>query len=160
MTPRRLGLAHRTIAPNGAFPCADGKLLISIRHEREWRRLCAEVLDDADLPERDGVRSDAGRVADREAVDGAVAAVFARHARETLVERLRAAQIAFGRPSDLHDLAAHPQCETAAVATGGGRVELLAPAASLRGVDMSATETTLRVPALDENGDRLRAEFG
>ena len=160
VTPRRLGLAHPTIAPYGAYRCADGKaLLISIQNEREWRRLCADVLGDPALPEREGFRDNSERVANRRAVDGAVADVFARHDREALIERLAAAGIAYGRLSDLDDLAAHPQRDTVAVTTEGGRIELLAPAARLRDVDMGSPETTLHVPALDEHGDRLRAEF-
>ena len=42
----RPGLHHPTIAPYGAYCCGDGKmLLISIQNEREWVRLCAEVLE-------------------------------------------------------------------------------------------------------------------
>ena len=160
VTPRRLGLAHPTIAPYGAYRCADGKaLLISIQNEREWRRLCAEVLGQPDLPEREGFRDNSERMANRDAVDAAVATVFARETREALIGRLAAAGIAYGRLSDLDDLAAHPQRETVAVATEGGTIDLLAPAASVRDVDLRDGGTTLRVPALDEHGDRLRAEF-
>ena len=48
--PGRMGLKHPSIAPYGAYECADGKaVLISIQNEREWARLCADVLGDADL---------------------------------------------------------------------------------------------------------------
>ena len=161
VTPRRLGLAHPTIAPYGAYRCADGKaLLIAIQNEREWRRLCTEVLGDPDLSSREGFADNSQRIANREAVDGAVAEVLARHDREAMIERLGAANIAFGRLSDLDDLAAHPQRETVMVATEGGNVELLAPAARILDVDMAGANATLRVPALDEDGAGLRAEFG
>ena len=49
---RRPGLHHPTIAPYGAYICGDNRmLLISIQNEREWLRLCAEVLDQPDMPQ-------------------------------------------------------------------------------------------------------------
>src|SRR6266404_9299160 len=47
--PKRLGLAHPTIAPYGVFHLADGDLIIAIQSEREWPILCTEVLGDAAL---------------------------------------------------------------------------------------------------------------
>src|SRR5215470_5589414 len=49
-TPRRIGLAHPSIAPYGVFTTRDGAdLLISIQSDREWRVLACEVLGDAAL---------------------------------------------------------------------------------------------------------------
>src|SRR6266446_373868 len=43
--PERMGLAHPSIAPYGVFRSKDGKdILISIQSEREWKKLCADVL--------------------------------------------------------------------------------------------------------------------
>ena len=48
--PRRIGLAHTSIAPYGVFKTADGvDILISIQSDREWRVLAAQVLGDAAL---------------------------------------------------------------------------------------------------------------
>ena len=55
--PERLGLAHPSICPYGAFPTADGALvLISIQNEREWVEFCAKFLDEPDLPQRERLR--------------------------------------------------------------------------------------------------------
>ena len=55
--PKRMALAHPSIAPYGVFQSKDGKgILISIQSEREWKKLCAEVLDQPDLPERSPLR--------------------------------------------------------------------------------------------------------
>src|SRR5277367_2678901 len=49
--PKRMGLAHPSIAPYGVFRSKDGKdILISIQSEREWKTLCAKVLSQPDLP--------------------------------------------------------------------------------------------------------------
>jgi crotonobetainyl-CoA:carnitine CoA-transferase CaiB-like acyl-CoA transferase len=156
-TPARQGLRHPTVAPYGAFDCADGRaILISIQNEREWRRFCADVLGDADLPTRAGFRSNVERVANREAVDRLCAACFARRGREDNIERLGAAGIAYGRLSDLDDLMAHPQNRFIRVATEGGEVELLSPAAVVAG----RVESYGPVPSKDEHGGPLRDEFG
>src|SRR5919199_5072025 len=43
--PSRVGLAHPSIAPYGAFAASDGKeIVVSIQNEREWVRFCAEIL--------------------------------------------------------------------------------------------------------------------
>ena len=155
-TPGRHGLKHPTIAPYGAYGCADGKaLLISIQNEREWQALARDVLEEPDLPEREGFRSNPERIANREAVDAKVADVFARHDREAMIEKLDAARIAYGRLSDLDDLADHPQRRMIRVETGNGPAELLAPSAIVRG----DTPFAGAVPALDEHGAAIREEF-
>ena len=154
--PGRVGLKHPTIAPYGAFPCADGKaVLISIQNEREWARLCAEVLDAPGMATDPRFASNDARVANRAALDEAVGAVFAAAPREAVIERLGAAKIAFGRLSDLDDLIAHPQNRLISVQTSAGEIELLAPGAVIRG----ESQRYRPVPALGEHDDALRAEF-
>ena len=64
--PERLGLAHPSICPYGAFATADGALvLISIQNEREWVEFCAHFLDEPDLPQREGFETNVIRVANR-----------------------------------------------------------------------------------------------
>ncbi len=155
-TPKRQGLKHPTVAPYGAFECADGKiLLISVQNEREWQRFCTEVIGDADLPKRHGFRSNIERIANREALDRLCADHFARHDREDHIERLAAAGIAYGRLSDLDDLMHHPQNRYIRVETEQGEVELLSPAS----VVLGRTESFGPVPRKDEHGAALREEF-
>src|SRR5690348_11984289 len=80
--PPRMGLAHPSICPYGAFATADGSLvLISIQNEREWGEFCARFLDEPDLPKRAGFETNVVRVANREMVDGHIAAAFAKLTR-------------------------------------------------------------------------------
>jgi len=156
-TPKRQGLKHPTVAPYGAFDCADGRtILISVQNEREWQRFCADVIGDTDLPTREGFRSNVERVANRSKVDGLCAECFAKRGREENIERLAAAGIAYGRLSDLDDLMSHPQNRFIKVETEQGEVELLSPASIVLG----RTETYGPVPKMDEHGQQLRDEFG
>ncbi len=155
-TPGRVGLKHPTIAPYGVFDCADGKpVLISIQNEREWASLCAAI-GQPDLPGQVGFQTNAQRVANREAVDGAVAAAFGLQSRDEVVAMLSAARIAYGRLSDLDDLVAHPQANWITVELGGGEIEVLAPAAIING----QAGRFGAVPGLDAHGMKLREEFG
>ncbi len=156
ITPQRHGLKHPTIAPYGAFACADGKVvLISIQNEREWQQLCAEVFGQADLARRAGFDSNDARVANRAAVDRACGRFFARHSREENIERLAAAKIAYGRLSDLDDLTNHPQAHFATLETEHGPVDVLAPADRIPGQEPNLGP----IPRLDEHGPQLRQEF-
>ena len=155
--PARVGLKHPSIAPYGAYDCADGKaVLISIQNEREWVRLCAEVLDSAALATDPRFADNSLRVANRPALEVIVAKAFATHPREAMIERLQKARIAFGRLSDLEDLLTHPQNRLISVTTSAGEVEMLAPGAVVKG----DTSTYRPVPALGAHDAPLRAEFG
>lgn len=153
--PGRQGLRHPTIAPYGAYPCADDKfLLISIQNEREWINLCSKVLNNAELATAEGFATNTDRVANREQVDSTVAGEFAKRSRDENIKLLEAADIAFGRLSDLDDLIKHPQNKFLSVNSENGPVELLAPDG--RHID---TDNPPAVPALDEHGTQIRAEF-
>ncbi|GGF14627.1 CoA transferase [Aliidongia dinghuensis] len=152
----RVGLAHPSICPYGAFETADGKLvLISIQNEREWANFCATFMGEPDLPREPGYETNTIRVANRPAVDARVAAVFRRFTREEAAERLRAAKTAYGFVSDLKDLAAHPALRRAAVETPDGLASIVAPPALRDGTAPSLG----RVPAIGEHNRKIREEF-
>ena len=55
--PKRVGLAHTSIAPYGVFKSRDGvDVLISIQSDREWRVLAEQVLGDKALASRSELR--------------------------------------------------------------------------------------------------------
>ncbi|XDZ64297.1 CaiB/BaiF CoA transferase family protein [Alphaproteobacteria bacterium LSUCC0396] len=153
---RRPGLHHPTIAPYGAYRCGDEKmLLISIQNEREWVRLCSDVLDQPDLPQDPKFDSNVHRVQNRAALDAIMNGVFSQYSIDKIADKLQAAQIAFGRLNDMDVFAQHPQNRFVAVRTSAGDVKLLAPGAILNG----ALPTLGSVPDLGEHNDAIRAEF-
>ncbi len=157
MTPQRCGLNHPTIAPYGDYACADGKsVLFSIQNETEWRNFCTQVLDRADIIADPRFLDNPARVRNRPALDAIINAEFARAPRDTMVARLEAARIAYGRVSTLDDLRDHPQNRHTVVETPAGPITMLAPGALADG-----QSPTLRpVPGLDAHGAALRREFG
>ncbi|MGB2258172.1 MAG: CaiB/BaiF CoA transferase family protein [Candidatus Puniceispirillaceae bacterium] len=153
---RRPGLHHPTIAPYGAYRCGDGRqLLLSIQNEREWQRLCSDVLQQPDLPENPKFSSNVKRVENRAALDDILNTVFAAHSIDQLAVMLQTAQIAFGRLNTMDDFAAHPQNRFVTVRTTGGELQILAPGAVVNGV-MAPLGA---VPDLGANSTAIREEF-
>ena len=153
---RRPGLHHPTIAPYGAYRCGDGRqLLLSIQNEREWQRLCSDVLQQPDLPENPKFSSNVKRVENRAALDDILNTVFAAHSIDQLAVMLQTAQIAFGRLNTMDDFAAHPQNRFVTVRTTGGELQILAPGALVNGVIAPLGA----VPDLGANSTAIRDEF-
>ncbi|ABE40917.1 L-carnitine dehydratase/bile acid-inducible protein F [Rhodopseudomonas palustris BisB5] len=134
--PRRLGLAHPSIAPYGVFTSKDGKdILISIQSEREWKKLCAEVLRQPELAADPRLCNGVERVRNRAFTDKVVADIFGSLTRDDLLEHLASADIAFAEVNAMEDLSHHPHLRRIEVATPNGTVTYPAPAAIVLGDD-------------------------
>ena len=132
--PQRIGLAHPSIAPYGVFRSKDGKdILISIQSEREWKKLCAEVLDQPELPNDPRFSNMIERVKNRQLTDGIVGNSFASMTRDELLKRLSDADIAFAEVNTMADLAHHPHLRRIEVDTPNGVVSYPAPGAIVVG---------------------------
>jgi itaconate CoA-transferase len=154
--PERIGLAHPSICPYGAFPTSDGALvLIAIQNEREWAEFCARFMDEPDLPQRAGFETNVSRVANRSVVDGHIAAVFARLTRAEAATKLRAANTAYGFVNDVAALSHHPALRRATVQIPGGEVALAAPPVLFS----DGVRALGPVPAIGEHSVAIRAEF-
>jgi itaconate CoA-transferase len=154
--PKRIGLAHISISPYGAFRSRDGiDILISIQSDREWRVLAEKVLGDAALAADPAFATNVLRVKRRSETDGRVAVVFSAHDADTLEQKLAAADIAFARVNTPADLSRHPHLRRITVGTPSGPVSYPAPAEQRA----SSTRRYGPVPALGADSERVRAEF-
>jgi itaconate CoA-transferase len=154
--PERLGLKHPSIAPYGAFTCADGReIVISIQNEREWADFCRHVLRDASLLDDPRCADNASRCAHREWVDGRVVETFASLTSAEVVDRLTTAQTAYGNVNSVHDLIEHPQLRTRSMPVAGRVADV--PASPWR-MPWDA-EQFPAAPRLDQHGASLRSEF-
>jgi itaconate CoA-transferase len=128
--PRRIGLAHPSIAPYGVFTTRDGKdVLISIQSDREWLKFATDILDAPELAKDARFATNLDRVRHRAETDAIVSASFAKADEATLRERLGNADIAFATVNDMAALSVHPQLRRITVETPAGPVALPAPAA-------------------------------
>ena len=150
-SPKRVGLAHPSIAPYGVFDSSDGQpLLISIQSDREWRQFCRHVLKDERLGLDDRFATNIARVRHRAETDQLVAQAFAKLPCADLAEALDRAEIAFAQLNDMAALSRHPHLRRIAVATPAGPVQLPAPAPIW---DKEAPYRFGAVPALGEGAE-------
>jgi crotonobetainyl-CoA:carnitine CoA-transferase CaiB-like acyl-CoA transferase len=154
--PERVGLAHPSICPYGAFATKDGALvLISIQNEREFANFCAGFMDEPDLPKRPGYDSNVARCAQRAVVDAHVASRFAQMTRDEATATLRKTGTAFGLVNDLPGLAAHPALRRTTLHTETGPASIIAPAVIRDG----AAPRLGAVPSIGQHTDQIRQEF-
>ena len=157
--PERVGLAHPSIAPYGAFTTADGTmLLIAVQSDREWVTLCETVLDRPELAHDPRFATNKARVTNRAATDDAVAEVFARLSTEDLHRKLADSRTAFSTVNDVAGLSTHPQLNRITVTHEDGAVNLPAPATTADW-DETSNDAAPSLPTLNQHGPQIRAEF-
>lgn len=154
--PRPVGMHHPSMAPYGAYPCAGGEqVVIAVQNNREWGRLCREVLDRPDLADDVRFATNNARVAHREALDE----VLGSHCRGVGLEHLRqhldAAGIAFGAVNSVAQLSEHPQLRRWPMTVAGEPVEVVAPPLQTAFDDGAFAP----VPDLGEHTEAIRREF-
>jgi len=152
----RLGLTHPFIAPYGVYPSADKvPVLISIQNDREFERLCHNVLDKPGLEKDPDYATGIARNSRRDATNEIVAKSFAQQSFADLAAKLDAAQIAWARVSDIASLSRHPQLRRTSFGSAKGDISIPALAAAYDG----EPERLGDVPELGQHTDQVRREF-
>ena len=156
--PRPMGLKHPSIAPYGAFRCAGDKLvLISIQNEREWRRLCIEVLNAEWLISDERFADNNERVTNREALEAAMNTITKQMSSGEFQQKLEAADIAYGAINSASDLKTHPAFRGSQFANSKGET-LTLPAPPIIRSDVSG-QSPVKTPAIGEHTDAILEEF-
>ncbi|MEW6450311.1 MAG: CaiB/BaiF CoA-transferase family protein [Pseudomonadota bacterium] len=154
--PQRVGLAHTSIAPYGVFKTKDGAdILISIQSDREWKILAERVMGDKALAADPNFGSNVERVKRRAETDAKVSAAFGAHSVDALIEKLTAADIAFGRVNTPAELSTHPHLRRITIGTPTGPVSYPAPAAQRAGEQRQYGS----VPGVGQHTAKIKAEF-
>lgn len=145
------GLDHAQICPYGAYATSDGQIFLVVQNHNEWLDLCRKGLDRPDLALHPLFADNMSRVANRAALRTEIEGVLAGYTRAAALHKLEQAGIACGSINDIADLGRHPALHRRTVRTSGHEVSLVQRA--------GASADVAVVPALDEHGARLRAEF-
>ena len=159
--PPRTGARHATIAPYGPFTAGDGgTVLLAVQNQREWRKLCDEVLETPGLYEDSRFVTNPDRVAHRDDLEAIIHRAIAAMTADELAHRLETAGVANARMNDVEDLWAHPvlagRDRWREVDTPGGTIGALLPPATLAGIEPRLGA----VPALGANSDAVLRELG
>jgi itaconate CoA-transferase len=158
--PPRTGTSHATIAPYGTFRTAGGgSVQLAVQNDREWRRLCDQVLGRPGLADDPRFATNTARVAARAELHAEIEAALSAYPAEKALELLDAAQIANGRMNTVVDLLGHPQLahRWAQVDSPAGPLRALPSPISLGG---TATPALGAIPAVGEHTAAVLAEFG
>ena len=157
--PARTGTSHATIAPYGAFRTGGGgRVQLSIQNDREWHRLCEQVLGRPGLADDPRFATNEARVVARAELNGEIEAALSAHSADEVVALLDTAQIANARLNTVGDLLAHPQLEHrwTEVGSPAGPIRALPPPISTGG----AAPVLGPVPAVGQHTDEILAELG
>jgi crotonobetainyl-CoA:carnitine CoA-transferase CaiB-like acyl-CoA transferase len=154
--PRRLGLAHATIAPYGAYASGDGaQFIIAIQTETEWASLCRSVLARPDMVEDPRFSTNSQRAENRSELDAEMAKGLRRFDAAGMAEALQSAGIAFGRYHTVGEFARHSQLRRAEIQTPSGPVSVPAPPQVFDGEPVALG----RIPRVGEDSEEIRREF-
>ncbi|MHA6804661.1 CaiB/BaiF CoA transferase family protein [Salinifilum ghardaiensis] len=158
--PPRTGARHAAIAPYGPFTAGDGaQVFLAVQNDREWRKLCEEVLRDARLSTEERFATNPARVQHQGELADVIERALASCTADEAVDQLEAAGIANARMRTLAEFAQHPQ-----LAARDRWREVDSPAGPLHAllppVTMAGREPRMgAVPALGEHTEEVRAEF-
>jgi crotonobetainyl-CoA:carnitine CoA-transferase CaiB-like acyl-CoA transferase len=100
------GNRHPTIAPYGAYPCADGEINIAVGSEGLWRKFAPLVALD---PEDERFASNGDRVARVNELEKAMAPALRSAGVDEWIERLDEAGVPVGRIRSLDEVYSSPQ---------------------------------------------------
>ncbi len=152
----RLGLTHPFIAPYGVYPSSDDvPVLISIQNDREFERLCHNVIERPGLEKDPKYATGIARNERRDDTNSIVREAFGKIAFAELAARLDAAQIAWARVSNIAALSKHPQLRRMHFKSSKGDISVPALAASWD----DQGERLGDVPELGQHTDQVRREF-
>lgn len=154
----RAGINHPSLAPYGAYRCADGReIIFSVQNDREWVNFCAKLLKRPELIRHPDFVGNMERVHNRARLDEIIADRFVQLSRDEAMSQLQAAGLAYGRLNQIEDVSQHPHLRRVPVSTPAGDVHVIAPGAVF---DEERTLTLRPVPARGAHSETLRKEFG
>lgn len=158
---RRTTARHPSISPYGPYQAGDGnRVFVGVQNDREWARLCREVLGRPDLVDDPRFAHNPERVVNDDLISPLIESAFATLDADRAVELLDHAGIACARLRRPVELLTHPQLlardRWREVRTPGGVVQAMLPPVTIAGQEQPMGA----VPRLGEHNESLRAEFG
>jgi len=107
--PPRVGNGSMLVVPTGVYRCADGLLTLLVGTERQFRRLCVEVLERPELAEDPRFSTNKDRRAHVVDLNAALQESFGSRARDDWIARCRKAGVPCGSVRTLTEAVAAPE---------------------------------------------------
>ncbi|MBX2867667.1 MAG: CoA transferase [Acidiferrobacterales bacterium] len=152
--PKRAGLNHPSIAPYGGYQTKDKEIvIIAIQNEREWQRFCTDVLLQPNQSGSEKFGSNHLRVTNRPALDEMIHQVTRSLSRDSLVERLKTAGVAYGSVNSVAAFSDHPALDRrSGISSSGETIQFPAR-------PMGDYENYEPVPKVGEHNEKIRMEY-
>ncbi|HLF78594.1 MAG TPA: CaiB/BaiF CoA-transferase family protein [Dehalococcoidia bacterium] len=159
--PKRAAARHASIVPYGPYRVAGGRQVVfAIQNEREWQRLCSDVLLRPGLATDPQFVNNEARLQNRNLLEAQIEELLADCSVEEAEERLENASIAYSRLNDVAEVLSHPQVlardRLLGISVPGGSVDLLRAPFNIDGVE----ERAAAVPAVGQHTDAVLRELG
>ncbi len=158
--PQRAGARHASIVPYGPYTAAGGEVVIAVQNEREWVRLCTEVLERPDLATDPRFASNELRLKNRAELEPLVDEALGQLEVDEAEARLEKASVAYSRLNDVATVLSHPQVverdRLMTIRAGSGVVDVLRSPFNIEG----AEEAPAAVPAVGEHSAEILGELG
>ncbi|MGO4329080.1 CaiB/BaiF CoA transferase family protein [Cupriavidus sp. 2TAF22] len=158
--PERIGSAAPYSAPNEAFQCADGWIMVAAYNGSRWPTLCG-VLGLAHIAQEPRFSSSARRVEHRAAMKAELGAVFRTRAAAHWLRVLKDADILCAKVASYEDATRHPQVlanRMIASMEGGAHGEIRMPGFPINSAVENALPHT-RAPSLGEHNREILEEL-
>jgi crotonobetainyl-CoA:carnitine CoA-transferase CaiB-like acyl-CoA transferase len=107
--PGRFGNAHASIVPYQTFPSADGMFVLAVGNNSQFRQLCEQVLERAELALDERFRSNVLRIENRVALVEILSAIFRTRPTREWIGRLNRAGVPGGEVREVLDALASPE---------------------------------------------------
>ena len=158
--PVPVGMGSPMVAPYGAYPTADGHVVVlGTTSDREWQRLANNLLERPDLAASPELAHNADRVSGRAQLDAVLTQWCEQRTLSDIQARADAAGIGNAKLNSVADLAGHGQLSLRnrwrEVGTPAGPVPALLPPALATHWEV----TSGAVPALGEHTEAIRREL-
>jgi itaconate CoA-transferase len=160
--PQRAGARHASIVPYGPYGVGGGRqVVLAVQNEREWLRLCEQVLQRPDLAEDARYAGNENRLRNRAELEPQIEAALARYSVQQAEAALEAAAVPYARMNDVEEVLRHPQVIERGrllntTLPGDASVDLLRAPFNIEGVDEAPSE----IPAVGQHTDDVLAELG
>ncbi|KAH6660791.1 CoA-transferase family III [Truncatella angustata] len=159
--PKPMGASHSAIYPYGPFETGGGgSVMLGVQNEREWARLCAEVLGDPALATDVRFANNSKRVENREALKKILLDNFADLSAQEVISKLDSAGVANAKVNNMAGVWEHPQLRARErwtdIQTPVGKVPALLPP----GVACTKSVRMDEVPIIGQHTRAILKELG
>ena len=107
--PTRSGNGSHVVQPLGLYRCADGPMMLCVGNDRQYRRLCHDVIDRPDLADDPRFEINADRIANQAALRAILDDILGGDTRDHWIAKMRANGVPAGSVRTVPEALTHDE---------------------------------------------------